>query len=204
MKHRNSDLQKPCVRCGEVDRLPSTGACRACHRTYIKRPDVIAHRRERYAANAEQHRVKNRSPERRKYAREWAAQPEQKAKQAARKLMRDHGLTPDQLETLRASQDGKCAVCGDPLKHGATHIDHDHATGQFRGLLCQRCNMAEGLLKGSPTRARRLAEYLESHAPRLRLVGSDKFETDLVNPETGAKSRTFALAGKVDGVVRKL
>ena len=29
-----------------------------------------------------------------------------------------------------------------------------------------------------------------------------EFETDLTNPETGAKSRTFALAGKLDGVVR--
>lgn len=41
------------------------------------------------------------------------------------------------------------------------HMDHDHATGQFRGLLCRGCNAALGFLKEDQVRIRRLAEYIE-------------------------------------------
>lgn len=61
---------------------------------------------------------------------------------------------------------GQCIRCGI-----TTHVDHDHETGQVRGLLCSRCNTAEGCLLGSPIRAERLAAYLRKHAPKLKLVG---------------------------------
>ena len=40
---------------------------------------------------------------------------------------------------MLAAQDGKCAIC---LTASAAHIDHDHATGKVRGMLCFRCNAA--------------------------------------------------------------
>jgi hypothetical protein len=39
-------------------------------------------------------------------------------------------------------QQGKCAICGCTLKKANT--DHDHKTGEVRGLLCARCNRALG------------------------------------------------------------
>lgn len=39
-------------------------------------------------------------------------------------------------------------------------VDHDHATGVVRGLLCSSCNVALGLAKDNPITLERLANYL--------------------------------------------
>lgn len=41
---------------------------------------------------------------------------------------------------LLAEQNGGCAICGAAPKTRRLHIDHDHASGAVRGLLCHRCN----------------------------------------------------------------
>src|SRR6266498_598017 len=64
--------------------------------------------------------------------------------------LRKYGLTPEEFEQLLASQGGRCAVCrsADPQtpKRGTWCVDHDHVTGQIRGLLCNLCNRAIGML----------------------------------------------------------
>lgn len=40
-------------------------------------------------------------------------------------------------------------------------IDHNHATGEFRGVLCRQCNRALGMFKDSPITLRHALEYLE-------------------------------------------
>jgi hypothetical protein len=42
-------------------------------------------------------------------------------------------------------------------------VDHDHRSGAVRGLLCNACNTALGLLGEQPDRFREAAKYLESH-----------------------------------------
>jgi len=39
-------------------------------------------------------------------------------------------------------QKGKCAICGNKLIKANT--DHNHTSGEVRGLLCSRCNRALG------------------------------------------------------------
>ena len=43
---------------------------------------------------------------------------------------------------MLAEQGGGCAICGAPPKTRRLHVDHDHKTGEIRGLLCYRCNKA--------------------------------------------------------------
>jgi hypothetical protein len=43
------------------------------------------------------------------------------------------------------------------------HVDHDHTTGQIRGLLCADCNMAIGILRDSVKTLRNLIAYLSGN-----------------------------------------
>lgn len=52
---------------------------------------------------------------------------------------------------LLVKQDGKCGICDTvPTGRQRLCVDHDHATGRIRGLLCHRCNTAIGLLRDDP------------------------------------------------------
>jgi len=52
------------------------------------------------------------------------------------------GVTDAEYARLLEAQGGGCAICGNPPKTRRLHVDHDHRTGQVRGLLCHRCNRA--------------------------------------------------------------
>jgi hypothetical protein len=89
-----------------------------------------------------------------------------------RKRLAKYGLTVDDYELMLAQQNGVCAICGMPETVRQPHradggeslaIDHDHATGRVRGLLCMMCNTAIGKLKDDPELLRSAAHYLEQH-----------------------------------------
>jgi hypothetical protein len=85
------------------------------------------------------------------------------------KLFVRYGITAEQYDALLAAHRGVCAVCERPNnqndrrtgQHRRLHIDHDHATGKVRGLLCAKCNSALGHADDSPERLRAMALYLE-------------------------------------------
>src|SRR4051794_16557750 len=57
---------------------------------------------------------------------------------------------------------GVCALCfSPPGGRGGLHVDHCHATGAVRALLCSDCNTGLGLLKDSPALLRDAARYVE-------------------------------------------
>lgn len=64
-------------------------------------------------------------------------------------------MTPEQAEVVR--QPGACEVCGSENK---LSIDHDHVTGQVRGLLCGKCNVALGMVNDDVPTMLSLAEYI--------------------------------------------
>lgn len=57
---------------------------------------------------------------------------------------------------------GRCAICGKKIPDFyKRHIDHDHITKQYRGVLCAACNIAVGLLEDNPVIAEKMISYLE-------------------------------------------
>ncbi len=77
---------------------------------------------------------------------------------ADKNLIRKYGLSVVEREALLLSQGGRCAICG---VDGRLSIDHDHASGIVRGLLCANCNFLIGHGKDSPALLRSAADYLE-------------------------------------------
>jgi len=82
--------------------------------------------------------------------------------------IKQYGLTLEQYEGMLEFQDHKCKICGGEEstvdKTGITRrlsIDHDHDTGQIRGLLCSRCNTALGSFRDNVESLKRAILYLE-------------------------------------------
>jgi hypothetical protein len=78
------------------------------------------------------------------------------------------GISLADYNVLLQSQDGHCKLCPTTeadSKGGVLDVDHDHATGLVRGLLCHRCNWALGILQDDPALLRRAADYLEAAQP---------------------------------------
>lgn len=79
-------------------------------------------------------------------------------------MKRAYGLGFKEYEEMLFSQNGVCAICsGHPPKNQhktRLNIDHCHATGKVRGLLCDACNRAIGLLKDSPDLLNKAISYL--------------------------------------------
>ena len=84
-------------------------------------------------------------------------------------LKAKYGITLDDYMKMSARQNHCCAICGQRETavdaNGAERfmpVDHCHATGVVRALLCSSCNKALGGFKDDPTLLRKAAEYIES------------------------------------------
>lgn len=160
-----SDVLMRCTRCGEVkpedlfdrNRAARSGRdprCKAC------RKDGKARSRE----------LNPPAPETlRGYARRYKERhPERVAAADRRRNLRKFGITPEEYDRLTAAQAGRCAVCRQPEtalnpRTGAPKVlavDHCHRRGGVRGLLCQNCNTALGLLGDDPSRLAAAIAYI--------------------------------------------
>ncbi len=89
--------------------------------------------------------------------------PEDRAKRNRKsQLKRDYGITLEQYDEMCRIQNDLCAVCCEPERHKKRRlsVDHDHATGIVRGLLCHRCNKALGLLRENIKTLKNMIKYL--------------------------------------------
>jgi NMD protein affecting ribosome stability and mRNA decay len=82
-------------------------------------------------------------------------------------LKRKYKLTWDQYEDLWISQNKRCAICLTTVsiedKSNSRYtacVDHCHTTGQVRGILCNHCNRALGLLKDNINAIQNMVNYL--------------------------------------------
>ena len=134
---------KTCIRCGVTktcvefpkDSRVKTGLkafCKACdHLVYLAR--------------------KNKSPEQYAYHC-WEI-----------KLKREHNLTPAEYEAKVTLQGDSCMICNINKSELSKRlsVDHDHATGENRGLLCDRCNKVLGMVSDSTQLLSECIKYLD-------------------------------------------
>lgn len=127
--------------------------------------------KRRYAANLEVSRAKGRkiyhanADKYRKQRKDrYHANP---AGERDRKRKFKYDLTPEQWEAMFDSQGRRCAneqcLEDNPKSKNPWHTDHDHVTGQVRGILCLHCNVSLGYAKESQARLIGLFFYLDKH-----------------------------------------
>lgn len=105
---------------------------------------------------------------RKNWSRQYRETPSYQ-KLAIRSKAKRFGMTYEEVIELFEKQNKSCAICNKEqplLSHSGydtLHIDHCHATGKSRGLLCTHCNTALGKFRDDPVRLRTAADYIERH-----------------------------------------
>jgi hypothetical protein len=110
----------------------SDSQCRECHNTYYRN-------------------LYNSNPVRKAHMQALIAKGKQ------RRRGQQYGLTPEEFDTLKISNNGLCHLCN---LRKATDVDHDHVTGKVRGHLCNSCNTALGKLGDSTEGLTKAINYI--------------------------------------------
>lgn len=75
-----------------------------------------------------------------------------------------YDISIEQYHEILEGQNHLCAICHLPEVAGRSlSIDHDHDTNKVRGLLCQKCNVAIGMLKEDENIIWNMLEYLKKY-----------------------------------------
>ena len=138
-----------CIKCGEVKntdefyfarrksdnyQLRSANECKACS---------LKNRKEHYEQNRDRILANHR--------------------------FRSYGLSKEEYLEMLDNQNGTCAICkreewaraSVTNKVKALAVDHNHETGNVRGLLCRSCNLAIGYFEDNPKSLDEAIKYLE-------------------------------------------
>ena len=162
---------KKCTKCGKVkdesefhpahhhsDDLASQ--CKLCKNKW-----TAAHyqrTKEKQHVRGKMYRDKNREVIREKANHMYKTDPRRK-----RAAWATHGIdmTVDRYNEMSLSQKGKCLICGvhqKDLKQKLS-VDHNHATGEVRGLLCYRCNLMVGNVECNSDIIERVHLYIKNY-----------------------------------------
>ena len=131
-------------------------------------------RRDYHIRYREQHREYFRSASKKwresnrerhsEYCKEWWRNNHDKWRES--KLVKKYGITLEDYNRLVAEQKGVCFICGEPPVNGdSLCVDHDHATGEVRGLLCRKHNLALGVIEKNLANNKKYFEYLGRTKP---------------------------------------
>lgn len=139
-------------------KLARTNAWRARNREHVR-----AYNKEWTARNSE-----HRAAYQQNYMASYQQRDDVQFETWARNLRKNYRMTPEDFNALWDAQDGKCAVCDNALKprgrtKDAVAVDHNHATGEVRALLCRGCNHGIGQFRDDPKILKAAAEYLTKH-----------------------------------------
>lgn len=173
---------KRCNKCGELKPLDEfyrlakmrdgyRNDCKACN---------LAAKAARHRANPEPARERTRKWQQENLGRYRAKQ--EKYRLDGRKrvsnrksyLKRTYNLTIEEYDEMLAAQGGVCCICGRAPTEGISlYVDHDHETGEIRGITCFRCNNALGDFNDDPALLLRAYEYLLGDLDPPHVVEAD-------------------------------
>ena len=91
--------------------------------------------------------------------------PRRKIYEKGWSLKYKYGISLDNYNTMKHSQGDKCKICQTPELEciSGLCVDHNHVTGEVRGLLCSRCNTALGSLQENIENIKSMLLYLGNH-----------------------------------------
>jgi hypothetical protein len=154
LKRRKSDPEFAKRQRGYCKKWSAANRARESARSKRYRQDNIEKMREYENQRSVQRRAKN--PERQKAANR-------------RSLLKKYGLSALDYTCMLTEQNFVCKSCGEPEvgldAYGNMRplsVDHDHVTGEVRGLLCNGCNRALGFINDSSEKLKKLISYLDS------------------------------------------
>lgn len=116
------------------------------------------------------------------YRKKWKQDHRERVNAQARKRYTTDGrwekqlkdrfnLSSEQYWSMYTKQNGLCAICKRPQVVGTKlDVDHDHATGKIRGLLCRHCNTGLGLFKDSRLLILNALKYLLTIVPNFSTI----------------------------------
>ncbi len=87
-----------------------------------------------------------------------------------KRMLAIYGVTEDAYSAMYQSQAGMCGICRHP--QALLFLDHDHATGAVRKLLCRDCNFMLKFAQDEPARLAAAVLYLKQHGIRLKISGA--------------------------------
>ena len=123
--------------CHPDRRVKAKGLCGSCYNMSLLKNNPDAHERaKKRRRDSHKQDILTRDPE--KYA----------AKQRERRYKHRYGITVSEYNSILSHQGNKCAICREVIhsEDNKLYVDHDHSTGNIRGLLCAGCNTAMGIV----------------------------------------------------------
>jgi len=134
-----------CSKCKINPRAPSQRWCQSCRNEY---------NRKYYKRNPQKINEANRK------WREVNETPEYIFK---RNLKVRYGLTLEQYHKLLQAQENRCAICNQLFEDSKVCVDHNHTTGNVRGLLCTFCNVGLGYFREDSTIMNAAIKYINTY-----------------------------------------
>lgn len=158
--------QQPIPKTKRTDSKVCSGECKRRYaadktrRWALANPERVQEARAR-RPTTEAARQTQREARLRSYHKRRAEDPALAEYRQRSQWLRRYGITVEDYDVMLEAQNGVCAVCLGSCSLGKRlAVDHNHETGEVRGLLCFRCNSAMAVFDAEPGRLDRVRVYL--------------------------------------------
>ena len=151
-----------------------------CNNCYIRNDNPIKIKKHYDKSN------KKRKKLLKKFYKKYYLKRKQEYRERDRKfkLNRFYNLTLEEYQSIFIRQNGRCAICDRDLKKLliTPDIDHNHLTGEVRGILCRRCNIAISYFDNDIGWLRMAIKYLKLGIAQARRGWAEK--KDIINTKS--------------------